>query len=210
MGGESMRKTVCLALIAVLLLPVLPGCATTDQNRQEHEGALVGAGAGAVGGAVIGGLIGGKRGAVVGGMLGALTGGILGDYHDRKEKDLAETRKAHAESSTAKGTRVEIEMVRSTPAVADPGDTIEIQMTYAVLTPGEDMMVPVHETREILFDGNRVGEATIDIEREGGTWRSVVPITLPKHARPGSYRVVASVEIRGGGKDAEEITFRVR
>ncbi len=72
------------------------------------------------------------------------------------------------------------------------------------------MMVPVHETREILFDGNRVGEATIDIEREGGTWRSVVPITLPRNARPGSYRVVASVETRGGGKDVEEITFRVR
>ena len=73
-------------------------------TRQEHEGAVVGAGAGAVGGAVIGGLVGGKRGAVVGGLLGALTGGILGDYHDRKEKGLAETRQAHAEYDTSQRT----------------------------------------------------------------------------------------------------------
>jgi len=67
----------------------------------------------------------------------------------------------------------------------------------------------VRENREILFEGIKVGEASIDIEREGGTWRSVVPITLPGNARPGNYRVVASVESRVGGKDIEEITFRV-
>ena len=90
-----------------------------------------------------------------------------------------------------------------------PGDTVEIQLTYAVLTPREDVMVPVRESREILFEGSKVGEASVDIEREGGTWRSVVSITLPGNARPGNYRVVASVESRGGGKDIEEITFRV-
>jgi hypothetical protein len=205
-----MRKTVCLALVAALLLAVPQGCATTGQGAREHEGAVVGAGVGAASGAVIGGLVGGKRGAVVGGLLGALTGGILGDYHDRKEKGLAETRQAHAEYSSAKDVRVRIETGRSAPAVASPGDTIEIRMTYAVLTPREDVMVPVREAREILFDGARVGEAKVDIEREGGTWQSVVPITLPRDARPGSYRVLVSVETRGGGKDVEEITFRVR
>jgi hypothetical protein len=68
----------------------------------------------------------------------------------------------------------------------------------------------VRESREILFNGRRVGEASVDIEREGGTWRSVVPITLPENARPGKYRVVASVMSLVGGKDIEEITFRVR
>jgi len=205
-----MHKTVCYAMIAALLLSTLSGCAATNQGAREHRGAAVGAGAGAVGGAVIGGLVGGKRGAVVGGLLGALTGGIVGNYYDQKEKGYAETRQAHAEYSAAKGTRVKIERVRATPAVVAPGETVEIQMTYAVLTPREDVMVPVRESREILFDGSRVGEAKVDIEREGGTWRSIVPITLPRDARPGSYRVVASVESRNGGKDVEEILFRVR
>lgn len=205
-----MRKTAALSLIAALLVPLLAGCATTNGGLQEHKGAAVGAGAGAVGGAVIGGLMGGKRGAVAGGLLGALAGGIVGNYYDQKEKDLAETRRAHADYDAARGTRLTIERVRATPATVAPGETVDIQMTYAVLTPREDLLVPVRESREILFGGSRVGETTVDIEREGGTWRSVVPLTLPRDARPGTYRVVASVASRGGGKDIEEITFRVR
>lgn len=204
-----MRKIVSIAAIAALVVPILSGCAAQNGGIREHQGAAIGAGTGAVGGAVVGGLLGGRRGAVAGGLLGALAGGLVGNYHDQQEKSLAETRRAHTEYTPAKGTRLKIEKVRTIPASAGPGDMVEIQLTYAVLTPREDIMVPVREIREILFNGIKVGEASVDIEREGGTWRSVVPITLPGNARPGNYRVVASVESRGGGKDIEEITFRV-
>jgi hypothetical protein len=204
-----MRKIVSLGAIAALFVSILSGCAARNSGRQEHQGAAIGAGTGAVGGAVVGGLLGGRRGAVAGGLLGALAGGLVGNYHDEREKNLAETRRGHAEYNAARGTRLKIERVRTNPTSAAPGDTVEIQLTYAVLTPREDVMVPVRENREILFEGSKVGEASVDIEREGGTWRSVVPITLPGNARPGTYRVVASVESRGGGKDIEEITFRV-
>jgi hypothetical protein len=204
-----MRKIVSLAAIAALFISILSGCAAQNEGTREHQGAAIGAGTGAVGGAVVGGLLGGRRGAVAGGLLGALAGGLVGNYHDQREKDLAETRRAYTDYSAAKGTRLKIERMRTNPATAAPGDTVEIQLTYAVLTPREDVMVPVRESREILFNGVKVGEASVDIEREGGTWRSVVPITLPGNARPGNYRVVASVESRGGGKDIEEITFRV-
>jgi len=200
---------VSLGVIAALFIPILSGCAAQNGGVRDHQGAAVGAGAGAVGGAVVGGLLGGKRGAVAGGLLGALAGGLLGNYHDEREKNLAETRRAHTEYDAARGTRLKIERVRTNPSSAAPGDTVEIQLTYAVLTPREDVMVPVRESREILFEGTKVGEVSVDIEREGGTWRSVVPITLPGNARPGTYRVVASVDSRVGGKDIEEITFRV-
>jgi len=204
-----MRKIVSFGVIAALFMSILSGCAAQNGGMREHQGAAIGAGTGAVGGAVVGGLLGGRRGAVAGGLLGALAGGLVGNYHDQREKDLAETRRDYTEYDAAKGTRLKIERVRTNPAAAVPGDTVEIQLTYAVLTPREDVMVPVRERREILFNGIKVGEASVDIEREGGTWRSVVPITLPGNARPGNYRVVASVESRGGGKDIEEITFRV-
>jgi hypothetical protein len=204
-----MRKIVSLAAIAALFVPILSGCASQNGGMREHKGATIGAGTGAVGGAVVGGLLGGRRGAVAGGLLGALAGGLVGNYHDQQEKNLADTRRAYTEYTPAKGTRLKIERVRTTPTSAAPGDTVEIQLTYAVLTPREDVMVPVRESREILFNGERVGKASVDIEREGGTWRSVVPIMLPENAHPGNYRVVASVESRGGGKDIEEITFRV-
>jgi len=205
-----MRKFASLAATAALFLSIMSGCAARNGGMREHRGAAVGAGTGAVGGAVVGGLLGGKRGAVAGGLLGALTGGLVGNYYDAREKSLAETRRGHTEYDAARGTRLKIERVRTNPPAAGPGETVEIQLTYAVLTPREDVLVPVRENREILFDGIKVGEASVDIEREGGTWRSVVPITLPGNARPGNYRVVASVESRGGGKDIEEITFRVR
>ncbi|MCL5883764.1 MAG: YMGG-like glycine zipper-containing protein [Deltaproteobacteria bacterium] len=204
-----MRKIVSLATIAALFVSILSGCAAQNGGMREHRGAAVGAGTGAVGGAVVGGLLGGKRGAVVGGLLGALAGGLVGNYHDQREKTLAETRRIYTGYNPARGTRLKIERVRTNPPTAAPGDTVEIQLTYAVLTPREDVMVAVRESREILFNGSKVGEASVDIEREGGTWRSVVPITLPGNARPGNYRVVASVESRGGGKDIEEIMFRV-
>jgi hypothetical protein len=204
-----MRRFVSLGLIAALFVSILSGCAAQNGGMREHQGAVIGAGTGAVGGAVVGGLLGGRRGAVAGGLLGALAGGLVGNYHDEKEKNLAETRRVHKDYDAAKGTRLQIERVRTNPAEAAPGATVEIELTYAVLTPREDVMVPVRESREILFDGIKVGEAFIDIEREGGTWRSIVPITLPGNARPGKYRVVASVESRGGGKDVEEISFRV-
>jgi len=204
-----MRKFASLAATAALFLSIMSGCAARNGGMREHRGAAVGAGTGAVGGAVVGGLLGGKRGAVAGGLLGALTGGLVGNYYDAREKSLAETRRGHTEYDAARGTRLKIERVRTNPPAAGPGETVEIQLTYAVLTPREDVLVPVRENREILFDGIKVGEASVDIEREGGTWRSVVPITLPGNARPGNYRVVASVESRGGGKDIEEITFRV-
>jgi len=205
-----MRNFVILAAIAALFVSILAGCASQGPAMREHRGTAVGAGTGAVGGAVVGGLLGGKRGAVVGGLLGALTGGLVGNYYDEREKSLAETRRGYTEYSAAKGTRIKIERLQTHPPAVAPGDIVEIQLTYAVLTPREDLLVPVRESREILFNGVKVGEASVDIEREGGTWRSVVPITLPGDARPGNYRVVASVESHGGGKDVEEISFRVR
>jgi hypothetical protein len=204
-----MRKIISLAAITSLFVSILSGCAAQHEGMRENQGAAVGAGTGAVGGAVVGGLLGGKRGAVVGGLLGALAGGLVGNYHDQREKNLPETRRGYTEYNAARGSRLKIERLRTNPSAAAPGETVEIQLTYAVLTPREDVMVPVRENREILFEGSKVGEASVDIEREGGTWRSVVPITLPRNARPGNYRVVASVESRGGGKDIEEITFRV-
>ena len=152
-----MRTIVGLGVIAALFVSILSGCAAQNGGIREHQGAAVGAGAGAVGGAVVGGLIGGKRGAVAGGLLGALAGGLLGNYHDEREKNLAETRRAHTEYDAAKGTRLKIEQVRAIPPTAAPGDTVEIQLTYAVLTPREDVMVPVRENREILFGGSKVG-----------------------------------------------------
>ena len=116
-----MRKIVSLAAIAALFVSILSGCAAQNGGMREHQGAAIGAGTGAVGGAVVGGLLGGRRGAVAGGLLGALAGGLVGNYHDQREKNLAETRRAYTEYNAAKGTRLKIERVRTNPHDGRPG-----------------------------------------------------------------------------------------
>ncbi len=204
-----MRKVLCLGVASCFLAAVLSGCAETGQTVRDNRKTAIGAGAGAVGGAIVGGLVGGKRGAVVGGLLGALTGGVVGHYYDEQEKTLDLTSREYGYTSR-EGTRLSIEAVRVNPAALSPGETININVTYAVLVPAADQQVLVKETREILMNGASVGKTSIDVSREGGTWKSTVPVTLPANAAPGSYRVIASVETKGGGKDVEETFFKVR
>lgn len=208
-GRFPMRKSLC-AVVAIAFLSTFPfGCAQTTQAVRENPNTAIGAGTGVVGGAVVGGLLGGKRGAVIGGLLGGLAGGAIGHYMDTKEKTLAQTSREYG-YTPAQGTRLKIETVRSNPAVLRPGDTVNINLTYAVLTPSADQQILVRETREILVNGASVGKTEIRIEREGGTWKSIVPITLPADAPSGKYRVIASIESPGGGKDIEETSFKVR
>ena len=204
-----MRKFLCLGVALVFLSSVLPGCAGVDQTVREHPKATIGAGTGVLGGAVVGGLIGGKRGALIGGLLGGLAGGAIGHYLDEQEKDLAQTRRDYG-YSPREGIRLKIETVRANPSALSPGETVNINLTYAVLAPSTDQQVLVKETRAILVNGTLVGKTSIDISREGGTWRSTVPVTLPAAAATGNYRVLASVETSGGAKDVEETFFRVR
>lgn len=201
--------TTLATLAACLALLLSSGCATTDTGGTKPSGTAVGAGAGALGGAAIGGAIGGTRGAVAGGLLGALAGGLIGRHYDEQEKDRAQTGREYG-YDPAQGLRLRIEALRANPAALSAGETVNVNLTYAVLTPGEGEPALVRETREILFGGAVVGRASFEVSRGGGTWRSTVPITLPVVASDGDYRVVASVETAAGGKDVAETFFRVR
>lgn len=205
-----MKKTLCAALAAMFFVSVLSGCVPPPgPGPRGTPNTAIGATTGVVGGAIVGGIVGGRRGALLGGLLGGLTGGAIGHYYDQMERDYPRTAREYA-YSPAEGTRLKIESVRSNPAVLAPGETVNINVVYAVLPTGPDRQVLVSETREILFQGASVGKTSIEITRDGGTWKSTVPVTLPLNAASGNYRVVASVETAGGGKDVDETFFNVR
>lgn len=69
-----------LAVIVMVLVLALGGCATTDDGqRTQAEGAAVGAGGGALVGALLGALIGGDAsGALLGAAIGGAAGGLAG------------------------------------------------------------------------------------------------------------------------------------
>ena len=203
-----MRRLLCLGVALAFLSGVLPGCAGVDQTARDNPKTTIGAGAGVLGGAVVGGFIGGKRGALIGGLLGGLAGGAVGHYLDQQEKDRLQTSRDYR-YSPAQGAQIRIETVRVNPASLFPGETVNINLTYAVLTPTADTQVLVRETREIFLNGNSVGKTSIEVSREGGTWKSTVPITLPANAAPGKYLVIASIDSQAAGTDRKETSFQV-
>jgi surface antigen len=182
--------------MAMIGMSALTGCESTGgksagQTVSEHKETAIGAGAGAVGGAVIGGLAGGTKGAIIGGLLGGLAGGVIGNYMERQDRD----RTAAATGvgyDPSQGDVVRVENVQASPSRARPGYTVNLTSTYTILTP-TNQPVTVHETREVRYNGALVANPAIDVQRANGTFTSIIPITLPANAVPGTYEVTTTV-----------------
>ncbi|MBF0258224.1 MAG: OmpA family protein [Desulfamplus sp.] len=82
-------KRYRLAIIGVLCLSIISCAGTTNQQTKTGQGALVGAGVGAILGQVIGGDTQGTLiGAGIGAALGGIAGNQIGAYMDRQEQAL--------------------------------------------------------------------------------------------------------------------------
>lgn len=193
-------------LILVLALTLgLAGCETIKENPKT----AVGTGAGAATGALVGGLIGrNTTGVVVGGLLGGLAGGAIGQYLDRQDRTRAQTAAATG-YSPAQGDLVRVEQVQVTPNPVRVGGTVNLLVTYAVLVPQADRTVAVRETREVRHDGALVANPTTEFHRQGGTFTSAMPVTLPATAGRGVYEVTTTVAL-GDRVSRGVTTFQVQ
>ena len=199
------RRALTIALVAVLGASVaLGGCETVRENPKTS----IGAGAGAAAGGVAGGLIGrDTTGVVVGGLLGGLAGGAIGYYLERKDRNQAQAA-SEVGYTPAQGTVVRVDQVQANPATVRAGQTVSIVATYTLLTPQSNQAVAVRETREIRHDGALVANPTTEFSREGGTFTSALPITLPASAGRGAYEVTTTVAV-GDRVSRGSTTFRV-
>ena len=180
----------CLTVVLIATVS-LAGCTTIEENPKT----AIGAGVGAVGGAVVGGLIGqGTTGVVIGGLLGTLAGGAIGQYLDRQDRTRAQAAQATA-YDPAQGDVVRVDQVQTTPSPVRPGATVNLITTYTVLTPQADRSLSVRETREVRHNGLLVANPTTELARQGGTFTSAVPITLPTTATAGTYEVTVTVAV---------------
>jgi surface antigen len=144
---------------------------------------------------LLGGLIGrGTTGVVVGGLLGTLAGGAIGQYLDRQDRTRAQAAQATA-YNPAQGDVVRVEQVQATPSAVSRGGTVNLVTTYTVLTPEAARSVAVRETREVRHNGALVANPTTEFTRQGGTFTSAVPITLPSSASTGTYEVTVTVTV---------------
>ena len=204
-------RLVCLVTSGIFLFTVL-GCAT-DQYEQ-NTGAAVGGATGAAVGGVIGGIVGEKHGdattgAVIGGLLGALAGAAIGHYtYDRVRNEEAAQKQYGYNYDQSQTALVRIENASVTPNIVKPGGTINLMATYTVLTE-QGAMMNVMETREIRYNGELTGRPQVTLQKQGGTYTSQIPVTLPTNANSGKYTVLTIIQV-GQNSDARETSFTVK
>jgi hypothetical protein len=183
------RLTLLIGGVALLI-----GCETLERTIKDNPRTAAGAGVGGGSGALIGGLASGGTGAVVGALAGVLTGGVIGHVLDRQERGRAATAETLAYSED-KGNIVRIEAVSLNPQAIRPGETVNVNVQYAIITRDGTAPVRIREIRHIYHQGELVGNPVVAVERTDGTYWSTLPITLPASATPGRYEVVVGVEM---------------
>lgn len=196
-------RIVALMLCIALILPVA-GCTTIEEHPGTAAGAGVGAGVGAIAGSAIGES---TTSAVVGGLLGALIGGAIGNYAFSRDRTAEQTSGVY-NYTPAEGSLLNIEQVSNVPQIVRPGENVDLNMTYAVLTPERAGASQITEIREIRYNGQLVGRPTVTVSRSNGTYTSTIPLQLPPDAAPGVYTVTDTVE-SNFGRDSRESSFTV-
>ena len=197
-----MKPKAIIAIFMVSLFTAsLLGCGTVPE---EHKGAAVGAGAGALAGVLLGG---DTTGRIVGGLIGALVGGAIGHYAYDKRRNRDETAQAY-NYQPSQGTQVVIENAQASPQSVRGGEDVNLQTTYAVLTPSEATQVNVTEIRRITHNGELVGNPEVTVVRTGGTYTSSVPLRMPQGADKGTYVVRTTIET-ASARDTRETRFTV-
>jgi hypothetical protein len=196
-------RMIALVLCIALVLPVA-GCTAIQEHPGTATGAGIGAGVGAISGAAIADS---TTGAVVGGLLGALAGGAIGNYVYDRNRTAQETNRAYG-YYPAQGDLLNIEQATVSPQTVRPGGTVDLNMTYAVMTPERAGTSQITEIREVRYNGQLVGRPTVTVSRPNGTFTSTIPLRLPPDAGPGIYRVTDTIE-SSFGSDTMETSFRV-
>ncbi|MFO7785631.1 MAG: hypothetical protein R6V25_13450 [Desulfatiglandales bacterium] len=206
------KKAVAMVMLVGFSTFTLVSCA--GEGYQRHEGAIIGGGAGAATGGAAGGVIGAQSGhtgtgIVIGSLLGALAGAAIGHYaYDQNRTEAAAQQQYAYDYNQSKTNLVRIDDVFASPATVRAGGTVDLSTTYTVLGP-QGATMEVIETREIRHAGELLGKPQVTVQRQGGTYTSRVPLTLPRRSQRGVYTVYATIQ-SGGSSDSREFTFIVQ
>lgn len=192
-----LRQGIALLLCMLLVVGGTLGCAAIEEQVKAHPQTAIGVGAGAAVGLLTGGLIfHSATGTLLGGLVGALAGGVIGNALESRSADRTATSQRHGYAPT-QGTVVKIEGIEAHPGQIRVGETVNLNMRFAVLAPNPQQTILVSERRQIFLNNTVVGDTTLQAQRQAGTWTSSQPVTLPANAQSGNYRVVMTVKAEG-------------
>ncbi len=208
-----MTRKVLATTLALLFMVSLFGCATErgyyDPGRSTAAGALGGAAAGAAIGSIIGAATGSPAtGAWVGGATGGGLGGYLYSAHQNK---LAYDRNTAARTYSyqpSQGNLVDIDSASVSPNSVSPGQRVNMQMTYTILSP-TPAPTTVTISREVTKDGASLAQPhQTQVTNNNGTFSDQVGYTVPNNAAPGTYTVTSRIS-SSYGSDQETSYFTV-
>jgi len=145
--------------------------------------------------------------AIAGKLSGVLTGGFVGDYECHREGTREETAKTYR-YQPAQDVLLRIQKITATPEIVKPDKSVNLQVTYALLTPYKNGNLMILEKRIIRYNGEPVGEMKITVLRSSGTYTSSISVRLPSTAPKGAYDCIATVQ-GGDLTDLAETAFYV-
>lgn len=203
---RGIRNVVCALVCAMMV----NSCSMSQESRDQMLGGLGGAALGAGVGALA---TGGDTKAI---LAGAAAGAVVGwatvklvQYHAERTRGAKEEAKALGYRAS-QGTVVKIRGANVRPENARAGDTVMLNMDYAVLTPSGTASVPVHEIWTLEKDGEKLASVPPKEEsRAPGGWHTRAGIDIPKDAAKGTYVVKNRVEA-GDSYDERVATFALR
>jgi hypothetical protein len=213
----TMKTKLSAIAICLMIFSFLVGCQSVAQERNE-EAVKEANKEGAEAGAIVPSRVAKERpitnalqsipGEVPAGKLkGALSGGIIGTYHHETFRPGPGTIGAY-NYQDSQGTVLHVEEAFTQLPIVHPGDTIDLSMRYAVLSPSHSVPIRITELREIKLDNRIVGRIAVDVSRSDGTYTSVVAVSIPPQAPMGEYWVIDTIR-SGEVHDMQEMSFVV-
>ncbi len=199
-----------LILISIVFCFILSSCAQNSTSGNQ----AIGTGAGVAIGALIGQAIGGNT---LGTLLGAAAGGLAGyaigtqvSIETKQVYNQQDTKKLYANSAKQDTVvKVHEESIEPTKTFK-AGDNVTARVTY-ILIDSKHSKVPVHEKKTLWYNGKQeaVFEDTV-IQRENGTWESLITFQLPEDAQKGTYLIRQDISIDSDKtKDSSSLQFSV-
>ncbi len=207
---RAMKRGIGNVVCALVCALAVNSCSMSEESRNQMLGGLGGAALGAGVGALA---TGGNTKAV---LAGAAAGAVVGwaavklvQYHAEQTRSAKEEAKALGYRAS-QGTVVKIRGANVRPESVAAGDTVSLNMDYAVLAPSGTDSVPVHEIWTLEKDGERLASVPPKEEnRAPGGWHTRAGIAVPKDAKKGTYVVKNRVEA-GDSYDERVATFNLR
>jgi hypothetical protein len=214
-GGEEMNSIFRLAIVLLVVMSLVAGCATTGEDT---SGRVFGTAIGAVTGALIGankhGTKGALAGALIGGTAGFAAGWLVDGYRAKKTKSAQQVREQYEVKSQYANvpTKLGGYNIMQVPTRAVPrGETTEIMTTFDIIGRDGNPIKVTEEQTVLRPDGTKLANKRYEYKEVDGPggYEFSHSVPVPKGVDQGYYSVNSILYINGMNAGTTNSNFQV-